>query len=114
MPRQFYVRAIYRTSGLCMGTNHEDQTFLRNDVPEGTILAVDKTGEWYIYRGPGDQNFWPKPTEHGIQLFRDYWRCACTMPDASSPNDRAIISVPKRLIAGKKGDQLGEPGRRKR
>ncbi len=100
---QFHVDHIYALDEQPKGIHHNGRsTFLVEDYPKDTIIAITTNGEIYkqermVSGDERDPECWPPRDEEGIQLFRDYWRYICHIGE-TAPYFRAIIEAARTEI----------------
>ena len=120
MSRQFKVTGIFVTTTRAIGVTKDGQPYVIEEVPEGSLLAVDVNGDIFRYVGddelltcPGADHaspyfdswvnaLFPAPTKGFltkgfITLYRDYWRFVCGS-NHKAMLDLAILSTPKRKL----------------
>lgn len=92
MSRHFYASELHRTTAPLL---------TRPDIPVGTVIAIDREGEWYILINLhimfDDPEAWPKRTPLGIPLWRDNWRIAFP-GSVAAPDSIALRNVNMRKI----------------
>ena len=119
MCRQFKVTSIFVTTGRAIGVTSDGQPYVIEEVPEGSILAVDVNGHIFRYVADGQltdpgadhaspsfdpwaKALFPEPTKRFLKkgvitLYRDYWRFLCGS-DPKSMFDLAISLTTQRKI----------------